>query len=231
MPKKKILDIIMTVLLLFLMAYQVTGETLHEWIGIIMTLLVIVHQILNRKWYSVLFKGKYNGYRTMSTIVTVLLLVSFALTALCGMAMSAHAVPFMYGMFKLSFARVMHLAMSHWSFVLMGVHLGLHIPAIIGSLSEKTKTVIYWCASIIAGIGLYLFTKSGMNDYMLFRSAFAFLDYDSPGWLIILQNLTMLLFWIYIGSQYALLAQKKKLNAMQLLTVLAISIILNIIFR
>ena len=55
---KRIVDTAMTVLLLLLMAYQVTGEMAHEWIGMAMTVLVIVHQILNRKWYSALFKGK-----------------------------------------------------------------------------------------------------------------------------------------------------------------------------
>ena len=52
---KRIVDAVMTVLLLFLMAYQVTGESAHEWIGMGMTALVIVHQILNRKWYGALF--------------------------------------------------------------------------------------------------------------------------------------------------------------------------------
>ena len=61
--KRKIVDAAMTVVLLFLMAYQVTGEAAHEWIGVSMTILVIVHQILNRKWYGALFKGKYNPYR------------------------------------------------------------------------------------------------------------------------------------------------------------------------
>ena len=46
---KRIVDAAMTVLLLFLMAYQVTGEMAHEWIGMGMMVLVIVHQILNRK--------------------------------------------------------------------------------------------------------------------------------------------------------------------------------------
>ena len=34
---RRIVDAAMTVLLLCLMAYQVTGEVLHEWIGIGMT--------------------------------------------------------------------------------------------------------------------------------------------------------------------------------------------------
>jgi hypothetical protein len=42
------------------MAYQVTGEVLHEWIGMGMTALVIIHQIFNRKWYGAIFKGKHN---------------------------------------------------------------------------------------------------------------------------------------------------------------------------
>ena len=45
----RMVDVCMTVLMLCLMAYQVTGEKYHEWIGIGMTLLVIVHQTLNRK--------------------------------------------------------------------------------------------------------------------------------------------------------------------------------------
>ena len=40
---KRIVDTAMTVLLLLLMAYQVTGEMAHEWIGMAMTVLVIVH--------------------------------------------------------------------------------------------------------------------------------------------------------------------------------------------
>ena len=83
---KKTVDACMTILLLCLMAYQVTGEALHEWIGIGMTFLVIVHQILNIRWYRAMFKGKYNSYRTGVTLVNGLLIVSFLVTAFCGMA-------------------------------------------------------------------------------------------------------------------------------------------------
>jgi uncharacterized membrane protein YbaN (DUF454 family) len=157
----------MTILLLFLMAYQVTGEVLHEWIGIGMTVLVIVHQILNRKWYGALFKGRYRPYRILTTAVNVLLLLSFALTAFCGMSMSGHAVPFLYGMAPVSFARRMHLSMSHWSFVLMGLHLGLHIPAMTAKmkLEGKTKTIVSAAFCCIAGIGLWLFLRSNMKLY------------------------------------------------------------------
>lgn len=100
---RRIVDIGMTVLLLLQMAYQVMGEATHEWLGMSMTALVIVHQILNRRWYGAMFRGRYTAYRAVSTCVNVLLLLSFALTAFCGMAMSNYAVPFLYGIVQVSF--------------------------------------------------------------------------------------------------------------------------------
>ena len=39
---------------------------------------IITHQVLNRRWYKSLFRGKYNPYRTLTTAVNILLLLSFA---------------------------------------------------------------------------------------------------------------------------------------------------------
>ena len=207
---KRIVDAVMTVLLMLLMAYQVTGEVLHEWIGAGMTVLVIIHQILNRKWYGRLFKGRYNAYRVLAAAVNVLLLCCFAMTAFCGMSMSSYAVPFLYGMAPVSFVRQMHLSLSHWAFVLMGLHLGLHIPAMAAGLKlkDKTKTILACVFTCIGGAGLWLFLRSGMPDYMFFRVPFAFLDYEKAGWLVLLENLLMLSFWAFIGTQAALICRR-----------------------
>ena len=214
---RRVIDMCMTLLLLFLMAYQVTGETLHEWIGIGMTVLVIIHQILNRKWYGALFKGKYRPYRIVTTAVNILLLLSFALTAFCGMSMSGHAVPFLYGIAPITFARRMHLSMSHWSFVLMGLHLGLHIPAMTArvKLEGSKKTLVSAAFCCIAGIGLWLFLRNNMTDYLFFRVPFAFLDYEKAGALVILENIVMLLFWAFIGAQCSLLCMRSGRKADQ----------------
>ena len=207
---KRIVDIAMTVALLCLMAYQVTGEAAHEWCGIAMTALVIVHQILNRRWYGTLLKGKYHAYRIAATALNILLLAAFALTAFCGMSMSGHAVPFLYGMTQVSFARQMHLSMSHWAFVLMGLHLGFHIPAMTAKLGKKAKTALTAAFLCAAGMGLYLFLRSGMADYMMFRVPFAFLDYDKAAWLVFLENLLILLFWAFLGSVGSSLLRKNR---------------------
>ena len=206
---KRIVDAVMTVLLLLLMAYQVTGEMAHEWIGMGMTILVIIHQILNRKWYGALFKGKYNPYRSITTVLNILLIASFALTAFCGMSMSGYAVPFLYGMAPVSFVRRMHLSMSHWAFVLMGLHLGMHIPAMTAGLKlkDRKKTILACIFTCISGIGLWLFLRNSMPDYLFFRVPFAFLDYEKAGWLVFVENLLMLSFWAFIGTQTALVCR------------------------
>ena len=207
---RRIVDAAMTVLLLLLMAYQVTGELAHEWIGMGMTALVIIHQILNRRWYGGMFKRKYKPYRMLTTALNILLLAIFALTAFCGMSMSSYAVPFLYGMAPVSFVRRMHLSMSHWAFVLMGLHLGVHVPMMTAGLKlrKRTKAALTCIFTCIGGIGLYLFLRNGMPDYLFFRVPFAFLDYEKAGWLVFLENLVMLLAWACAGFWLSLLCRR-----------------------
>ena len=193
------------------MAYQVTGEALHEWFGMGMTALLVLHHILNRRWYASLFRGKYNAYRAVTAAVNTLLLLSIALTALCGMAMSSHAAPFLYGMLPLTFARRFHLAMSFWSFLLMGLHLGLHIPAMTAGWrwSGAGRTAAVAVSAAAAGAGLWFFVKNGIPDYILFRTPFAFLDYAKPAALVFAENLAVLTAFGFLGAACALLMKKR----------------------
>lgn len=155
------------------------------------------------------------AYRIVTTVVNIALLLSFALTAFCGMSMSGQAVPFLYGMTKVSFARRMHLSMSHWAFILMGLHLGMHIPVMFAGLklTDKLKTVIPAALCVVAGIGLFLFIKNGVPDYLFFRVPFAFLDYEKAGALVFLENILMLSFWAFIGTEVAILCRNSQMKA------------------
>ena len=211
---KRIIDVALTVTLLLLMAFQVTEQLAHEWLGIAMFALTVAHQILNRKFYAAIFKGKYNALRILQLTVNCLLLLSFVCTALSGMMMSRFATPFMNGILPSSIVRQGHLAMSHWSFVLMGLHLGLHFGMITSKLKNKTARIILGIVmTVISVFGFYLFFKSDMLSYMLFKNPFAFLDYEKAWWLVILENLAMLLAWgfaAYLLSLFLRFVTKKE---------------------
>lgn len=206
---KRTIDIVMSVLLLFLTAFQVTGESAHEWLGISMTVLLIIHNILNRKWYKAILKGKYSPYRTAVTAANISLLVSIALTAVSGMAMSNNAVPFMYGIINVMTARKLHLAMAYWSFILMGIHIGMHVKAMTAKMNGAPKLIFGIILAAVSAAGLWLFVKSGIVNYIFFRTHFAFLDYETAKPFVILQNLAMLLFWVQVGHIIAAVTQRK----------------------
>ena len=200
---KRIIDILMTFVLILLMAFQVTGEAAHEWLGISMVTLVIVHQVLNRKWYSAIFKGNYNTYRILNSIITIMLLISFALTAISGISMSNDATPFLYGLINVNTARVMHLAFSHWAFILMGLHIGMHIGIMTAKIKNLVRSIMLGIFTVIAGYGFFLFLKSGIINYITFKTHFAFLDYEKLAPLVLLENISMLIFFAFVAHNLA----------------------------
>lgn len=213
----RITDLIMTCNLLFLMSLQVTQQFTHEWTGIAMTVLFIVHHIFNYKYYKTLFKGKYNFLRIFQLLLNILLLVSFIITAVSGMAMSRFATPFMKGLMKASDARKLHLALSYWTFVLTGLHIGLHFGMITAKLPKGIFRKI--AAVIMAAVSVYgfvLFLNANIFDYMFMKTQFAFLDYDKAAWLVILQNFVMLISWAFtaylLSLSVKLLSTKKQKN-------------------
>lgn len=197
---KRIIDVLMLITLMCLMSYQITGEVAHEWIGISMVILVIIHQILNIKWYTAIMKGKYKLFRIFNTIINILLITSFICTAISGISMSNYAVPFLYSLINVNTARVMHLAFSYWSFILMGMHLGMHMGVILTKIPNKIKNILLIIAILVAGYGFCLFIKSGIIDYILFKTHFAFLDYEKGTYMVFIENISMLTFFAFAGS-------------------------------
>lgn len=89
---RMIIDILMTVLLPVLMAYSLVGEQAHEIPGLLMFGLFIVHHVINRRWWTGLFKGKYNAVRILSTAVNVFLAVFMILQTVSGILMSKYVL-------------------------------------------------------------------------------------------------------------------------------------------
>lgn len=235
---KIVLDVIMSIALLFLVAFQVTGDKYHEWIGAGMLVLFVIHNLLNADWYKAIFKGKYSAHRVLRTIVNLLVLVAIILTGYSGIVMSRFVFAFLPISGGMATARKLHLAGSYWSFVLMSVHLGMHWNMMLRKISVKRtaeqseNTILIWVLRIVAvAIAVYgavLFGQSEIFNNMFLRNEFAILDFETPGALIILQNLAMMSFWIFVGhylskgiGKLATLGKRKKQKAYMELYVLS----------
>ena len=68
---------------------------IHEIIGILLVVLVIIHLILNRKYLKSIPKGKYNLKRMVMLVINVAFMVVFILTCIFGMLSSQYTLTFM----------------------------------------------------------------------------------------------------------------------------------------
>lgn len=129
---KIMVDVLMTVVLLFLMGYQFWGDVAHEWVGAGMFLLFIIHHILNGNWYKTLIRGKYSPLRCFQVIIDLLVFLTMLGLMISGIMLSNHVFAFLNIRGGMSFARLTHMASSYWGFVLMAMHLGLHWGVFLG---------------------------------------------------------------------------------------------------
>lgn len=124
---KRILDIVMTLMLPCLMAYELIGQETHEILGLCMVSLFILHHAMNWQWHKNLFKGKYIAYRTVLTVLDILMIIVFIDQAVTGIMMAKHVFPDLPHVGRRSFARVLHLLGAYWGFAFCCLHAGMHI--------------------------------------------------------------------------------------------------------
>ena len=127
MGKKKILDIVMAVLMIGVMSYQATGSLFHEVCGVLLLLLFVLHNILNRIWYRNLGKGRYSAFRSMMLAVNVLILIAMLAAMLTGIYVSQNLFAPILGMRESYLIRPYHVAAGAWGTVLVSVHAGMHL--------------------------------------------------------------------------------------------------------
>lgn len=205
------IDFLMTILLLLLMAYQVVGETLHEWFGAAMLVLFITHNLLNIKWYKNLFHGKYKLVRIFGTILNFAVLVAILSLGYSGIVMSRHLFTFLPISSGMALARVMHLAGSYWGFVLMSLHLGLHWSMVLGMFRKltggKKLPVPTWILRLlglaVAGYGAYCFIRADIFSYMFLQNEFAFFDFEKSAIAVFSEYIAMMGLWIFVGYYIA----------------------------
>ena len=205
---KSPLDAAMTLLMLFLMGYQLWREAAHEWAGAAIFLSFILHNILNLAWYRNLFKGRYNPMRTAVLIVNVLLILSMICLMVSSVILSRYVFAFLPVHGFMSLGRMMHMAAAYWGFVLMAAHLGLHWNMLLGMAGRLIRSESHSAgarmAAVLAGTGIALygitvFIRRDLLTYMFLRTEFVFLDYDEPRLLFYLDYLALMGLFIYIA--------------------------------
>lgn len=111
---RMLVDSLMVVLIPLLMAYSLIGETAHEWLGVMMSLLFVGHHLLNFYWFKGLVKGRWTALRIYQTIVNILLLLCTLGLIISGIALSHTEISFLPIEGGGSWGRTLPLLTSYW---------------------------------------------------------------------------------------------------------------------
>ena len=184
-----IVDLLMTVGLFFVSGYQFWTEESHEWVGVGMFFLFLVHHFLNLAWYKNLWKGKYSFARILKLLIDFALLAMMLAQMYSGILLSRYIFDFLPLDGGLFLARKLHILGAYWGFLLMSLHIGFHWDMMIQAAKRKfpcqkesnVRSMI--CFLLSAGIAVYggiVFVKRDFPIYLFLQSEFVFLDYGEP---------------------------------------------------
>ena len=193
------IDITMTILSIILMGgnYLFPADLVHEILGVGLFVLWAVHIILNRHWYASLaqasklitstnandrrsygaiFKGKYNPYRVMQTVINCCILICTIFLMISGIILPNHVFTFLNIQGGLGFARIVHLLASHWYYLFMSLHIGLHVGRLFQDITAKIIPRII--LALVCAYGIYAFIARGVWKYLILRQQFFFFDLE-----------------------------------------------------
>ena len=201
------IDIMMTLVSIVLMGgnYLFPADIVHEILGVALFVLWAIHIFLNRRWYGAIFKGKYNPYRIMQTVINCCILICTIFLMISGIILSNQLFTFLNIQSGLGFARIAHLLSSHWYYLFMSLHIGLHVgvitnkmrhPAPINchpelvsgsSTNEMPKQVRHdklrkiiprIILALVCAYSLYAFIARGVWKYLVLKQQFFFFDLE-----------------------------------------------------
>lgn len=195
---KIIIDILMYFSFIILMGHHITENLIHEILGTTLFVLFIIHHILNYRCYKTIFKGKYTFKRTLILIIDLLILISMIGMIFSAINISSDVFRFLDILTKI-WGRKLHMLSTSWGFVLMSVHVGLHLNVLINKLNKKMKNntfeyVYYLILIILVIYGIYSFIKLNLISDMFLLNAFKYYDFNESLVIFYLHIITSSLF-------------------------------------
>lgn len=224
------LDIMMTLVSIVLMGgnYLFPADIVHEILGVALFVLWAIHIFLNRRWYASLaqasksitstnandrraygaiFKGKYNPYRIMQTVINCCILICTIILMISGIILSNHLFTFLNIQSGLGFARIAHLLSSHWYYLFMSLHIGLHMGRLFQNVAAKILPRILLV--LVCAYGLYAFIARGVWKYLVLKQQFFFFDLERGYILFALDYISIIILFAVVSRLVAAILKRR----------------------
>lgn len=145
MKKFKILiDVILFIVTILLFDIELIGNLNHEILGIAISILILIHIILNFKWIKQVTKNfkKVNSKTKVMYVVDVFTMLIYLGAIICGIMISDKIFNFHMG--SNLYMMLSHLIFGRLAIIIMFIHLGMHLDRLLNKIkSSKFKRIIY----------------------------------------------------------------------------------------
>lgn len=181
--KKKIqisLDVIMLITLIILMCEHTISDLIHEVLGILILCLFVLHNILNFRWYKIIFSKKVNKRMIPSIIINSLILIVLILTMISSFMISGYVFKDLITNSKV-LGRSLHMVFSIWLFILICMHFGYHLNKIVWKFKKNLIFKIIETIIITTGLIVMIFIDH-MYEEMFFLTSFK--NYNEQSFII-----------------------------------------------
>ena len=149
-----LLDFLAVALIIACLAYWWLDNLSHELFGTALFLLVILHNVFNRRWYGGVAKRKMDAVRVVNLATIVCLAIGMTIMLVTSFLVSRDLFPFtaLSGAFAV---REIHMFAGYWVLLIIAVHLGTRWGVVMNVFKttfgmQQSNAVQAWSARILA---------------------------------------------------------------------------------
>ena len=189
--KRNLLNFSMTLLFLLVMSFGFLPKILHEVLGIIWLLPVLIHLWLNKPWFTSFFK-KLRHIGGILSPINISLVILTATVIITGVIISNYLFK---GWFGLDLARNitvrrLHVSLPYLMLILTGLYLGIHFKGLWRQITKgkslilNSRRILFLRIGILilAALGVYGSFLNRMGDCLMMKHIFATEATNLPFW-------------------------------------------------
>ena len=200
----------LSLLFVAVMCFQYLPKLLHEILGVVWLLLILLHLYQNRSWLRNLRHGSWGWGRLFSTVINALLMVGVLAVVLSGLGISNYLLK---EVMPLAIQRSIalhqyHVSLPYALLILCGLHWGLHwqgwqkqwqkmlnlsLPPLAGRLLAGGMAVL------VLVMGVWGSFMNRVGDRLLMKHIFATEATNQPGEVYVLLLAGMLGLYVLVG--------------------------------
>lgn len=182
-----LLDLVAICLLLVALAYDWLGNTVHEIIGTVMFLLLVSHNIFNRRWYGTVAKRTRAPRAILTRAINLSLLGTMLALLVTSVLISREVFAFLPVTSTFT-ARQIHTAVGYLALLIAAVHLGLHWTMLMGFVrsrlgitlqSNRVTIALRALAAAIAAYGIHSLFALNIGPKLLMQPTMEFWDFEA----------------------------------------------------